>query len=643
MKRLKISYLLIFVLLSSTTVFAQQPNANGLYREAIKALNVGNSKGAIEKFQAAIKVNTKYEDAWYYLGMTYMREEMFKEAIFSFRSLEKLNADYKPTFYYEIIKAYIETDQLSNAGFFAKKYMSKLSNSPKSMKTRHLVKNRLVYASESVIVRKLPNSTSDPVLVNEVNSISGDYMPQVNPTGTRLYFTSVRKGGFDFQNANSKANDFGEDIYFSDLKNDVWSAPKLLPEPLNSMGNDFGSAFTGDGQVMVYVKCSETKGVGSCDLYITELSGTTWSEPVNLGNVVNSKEWESQPTISSDGNRIIFASTRDGGYGAADLYMSEKNHLGDWGIPQNLGSTINTPLSDGSPYIAPDGKTLYYSTSGHPGFGGTDIFYSVFENAKWSKPENLGAPINSDGDDTNFSISASGFGYMASSRLDVNNFDLYRVELPDHLKPKPTAIIQGIVKDGESEEPLQALVLVEDIDTGELLAVNKSNSESGEYLVVLPAGRNYSVSASSEGYFFYSQSFELPKDTTYQEIVKDLALEPIKKGVKVVLNNIFFETGRAELKPISYVELSKAVKLLEENPSMIIEIGGHTDSQGSDAANLALSTKRAQAVVDYMVLAGLDNSRLQAKGYGESQPIEDNATKEGRAANRRTEFEIVGF
>lgn len=642
MKQLKISYLVIFILISSSTAIAQD-NAGALYREAIKALNLNDSKTAIDKFQAAIKVNPQYKDAWYYLGLTYMREEMYKEAIFSLRGLEKISPSYNTSFYYEIVKAYIETDQLTNAGFYAKKYVGRINKGPKGTRALHLAKNRLIYSSESIKLRKEPNSTSDPALVSVVNSTSGDYMPQVSPTGTRLYFTSVRKGGFDFQNENSKPNEWGEDLYFSNLNNGVWSDPELLPEPLNSMGNDFGSAFTGDGQMMVYVKCSENSGVGSCDLFITELNGTEWTKPVNMGNVVNSENWESQPTISSDGNRIIFSSTRKGGYGGADLYLSEKNHLGDWGIPQNLGSTINTPLSDGSPYLAPDGKTLYYSTAGHPGFGGNDIFYSVFENAKWSRPENLGTPINSRGDDTNFSISASGLGYMASSRLDENNFELYEVELPDHLKPKPTAVVQGLVMDAETSETLEALVLVEDLETGELLAVNKSNSESGEYLVVLPAGRNYSVSASSEGYFFYSQSFELPKDTSYQEIVKDLNLEPIKKGAKVVLNNIFFEVGRAELKPISYVELNKAVKLLEENPTMIIEIGGHTDSQGTDANNLALSTKRAQAVVDYMVLAGLDSGKIQAKGYGETVPIADNTTKDGRAANRRTEFQIVGF
>jgi outer membrane protein OmpA-like peptidoglycan-associated protein len=275
--------------------------------------------------------------------------------------------------------------------------------------------------------------------------------------------------------------------------------------------------------------------------------------------------------------------------------------------------------------------------------GGADIFYTVFENGKWSVPKNLGKPINSEGNDTNFSISASGDAYLASSRLDENNFDIFKAELPDELKPKPTVIVQGIVSNSETGEPLSALVLIEDLNTGELIATNKSNEASGEYLVVLPVGRDYSVSANAEGFFFYSQSFVLPKDTTYTEITNNIALEPIKKGTKVVLNNIFFETGKAELKPISYVELNKAVTLMKNNKTMVIEVGGHTDNVGAEATNLSLSQKRAQAVVDYMVLAGVERERLIAKGYGESMPIADNSTKEGRAKNRRTEFTIVEF
>ena len=395
--------------------------------------------------------------------------------------------------------------------------------------------------------------------------------------------------------------------------------------------------------MMVYVRCGDKESIGNCDLYITQLLGTDWSEPMNMGNVVNSDDWDSQPTISSDGNRIIFTSARTGGYGGSDIYMVEKNHLGEWGVPQNLGGTVNTPFNENSPYLAPDGKTLYYASNGHPGFGGMDIFYCIFENGKWSKPINLGAPLNSSGDDTNFSISAEGMGYFSSSRLNGEDYEIFQIELPDHLKPKPTVVVQGIVSNAKTSAPLEAVVLIEDINSGELISVNKSNSSSGEYLVVLPAGRDYSVSASSKGFFFYSQSFELPKDTTYQEISLNIMLEPIEKGTKVVLNNIFFESGRAELKPISYVELNKAADLLKDNATMIIEVGGHTDNLGSDELNLSLSQKRANAVMEYLKLAGIEETRLKAKGYGETQPIADNSTEEGRAKNRRTEFEIVEF
>jgi outer membrane protein OmpA-like peptidoglycan-associated protein/Tol biopolymer transport system component len=506
----------------------------------------------------------------------------------------------------------------------------------------HKAKNRLVYATESVAIRNQENTMDDPILLTNINSISNDYTPQVNPTGTKLYFTSVRKGGFD-KMKETTPNDFGEDVYYSELTNEQWSQPQLLPEPINSMGDDFGSAFTGDGQTMVYVKCDDPDGIGNCDLYITQLVGTEWTVPSNMGNVVNSEEWESQPTISSDGERIIFTSARAGGYGGSDLYMTEKNHLGDWGIPQNLGSTVNTPLNDNSPNLAADGKTLYYATNGHPGLGGTDIFYCIFDNGKWSKPINLGAPLNSRGDDTNFSISATGTGYFASSRLDENNYDIFQIELPEHLRPKPTVVIEGIISDAKSSDPLGAWVLIEDINTGELITLSKSNETSGEYLVVLPVGRDYSVSVNSDGFFFYSQNFELPKDTSYQEIAMDIALEPIEKGTKVVLNNIFFESGRAELKPISYIELNKAFDLLENNGTMIVEIGGHTDNVGSESLNLKLSEQRAKAVMDYLVLAGIDPIRIQSKGYGESVPIADNTTAEGKAANRRTEFTILEF
>jgi outer membrane protein OmpA-like peptidoglycan-associated protein/Tol biopolymer transport system component len=635
---------LIFVLFSlflmGNVAFGQSQDA---FKEGMQFYNQKRLEPAIVKFQEALRFNERDQRALYYLGISCNYMQRYSEAAVAFQRLASVNPNYDPWFYVEASKALIAINNFAEAKWCLDSYLARMPKGANFAMTEHMVKNRIEYAQKSMAIREKPNTMEYPTPVTPINSEYGDYTPQVNPTGDKLYFTSVRKGGFDYIKDSTRMMDFGEDIYVSTLENGNWGTPQLLPSPINSMGDDFGSAFTGDEQTMVYVRCGDKESVGNCDLYITNLIGTTWSEPVNMGNVVNSKEWESQPTISADGMRIIFTSAREGGYGGSDLYMSEKNHLGDWGIPQNLGSTVNTPFNDNSPYLAPDGKTLYYATNGHPGFGGADIFYTVFENGRWSKPVNLGAPINSSSDDTNFSISAQGMGYFATAKAQDGNYDIFQVELPDYLKPKPTIVVQGIVSSFKDKTPLGALVMIEDLNTGEVIAVNKSNSASGEYLVVLPAGRNYSVSASSKGFFFYSQNFEIPNDSKYQEIKLDITLEPIEKGTKVILNNIFFESGRAELKPISYVELNKAVELLKDNATMVIEIGGHTDDVGADELNMKLSEARAKAVMNYMVLAGIDASRLRSKGYGESQPIASNDTAEGKAKNRRTEFEIVEF
>ncbi|MCB0428983.1 MAG: OmpA family protein, partial [Flavobacteriales bacterium] len=275
------------------------------------------------------------------------------------------------------------------------------------------------------------------------------------------------------------------------------------------------------------------------------------------------------------------------------------------------------------------------------GFGKFDIFKSVFENGKWSEPSNLGNPINTDKDDLYFTIGGSGeVGYMASER-GGNNLDLYSVEIPEDLRPTPTMVITGTVRNFKTQDPLGAWVLVEDLTTGELIATSKSNSKTGAYLVVLPVGKLYGVSATREGYFFYSDNFDLPEDAKYKEVKRDIDLKPIEKGTKVVMNNIFFETGKAELKPESYLELNKAIQLMKANPSMVVEVGGHTDNVGSDDANMKLSHDRAKSVMDYLTKSGIPAARLQAKGYGETQPIATNDTEEGRAANRRTEFVIL--
>ena len=257
----------------------------------------------------------------------------------------------------------------------------------------------------------------------------------------------------------------------------------------------------------------------------------------------------------------------------------------------------------------------------------------------------MGAPLNSSGSDRYFTIGGSGeVGYFASDRPGGSGLlDLYSIGIPEAMRPQPTVVISGTVSDAKGGQPVGAWVLVEDLKTGDLIATNKSNSVTGHYLVVLPAGRTYSVSANKDGYFFYSQKFDVPADSKYQEVQKDIALEPIEKGSKVVLNNVFFETGKALLSSDSKVELRKAVELLNDNPSMVIELGGHTDNVGDPAVNMKLSHGRAMAVRQFLIDAGVKATRVEAKGYGETSPVADNESPEGRQANRRTEIIILEF
>ncbi len=520
----------------------------------------------------------------------------------------------------------------------------------------HMLQYQQRYASEQSMLSKAPNTMKDPVkLSGSVNSKYSDYFPMLDPAGTKLYFTSQRPDGEGTRSilksknslnkvaTNSELVESDEDLYFIEKVGLAWGAPVKLPEPLNTDSNDAAACFSADGQLMVFTACGISDAVGSCDIYFSTMENGVWSSPRNMGNVVNSPEWDAQVSLSYDGSKLFFISSRDGGYGETDIYMVEKNIFGEWGPAINLGGIVNTPFNEYAPFISQDGKTLYFSSNAHPGFGGLDIFKTVYENGKWSVPVNLGKPLNTSKNDKFFTIGGSGeIGYFSSDR-DGKGLDIYEIEIPEEMRPQPTIVITGTVTNAKTNELVGGFVMVEDMDTGELIAVNKSNSVTGKYMVVLPGGRNYSVSANKEGFFFYSQSFEVPKKIQYQEIVKDITLKPIEKGTKVVINNIFFEIGKATLTPQSHLELDKAIDLLRANPTMVIEVGGHTDNTGDDTNNMKLSHDRAKAVREYMVGKGIAADKIQAKGYGESNPIANNDTDEGKRANRRTEFIILEF
>lgn len=632
--------LLLISALISMQVKGQSLFAQNMYKNAKEYYDQGDYKEAIEKLEKVIASAPDWEDALNLLALSYIYSGEPEKAEKSIEALEAQNSSYVPDLKIASAKAYQQKGDMGKA----KEKFSGASNVIDKMsdeREKHKAKFQKYYAEKSAELKKKSSPYKSPKSFGKiVNSQWGDYMPQADVTGRRVYFTSKRKGGISEEGPDKDEGD--EDLYYTDRQdNGSWGKPVLLPEPLNSRNHEGACAFSADGQIMVYTACGRADGQGSCDLYISYLNGDQWSTPVNMGNLVNTENWDSQPTISPDGSTIIFASNRPDNYGAEDLFMIRKNRFGDWGVPVNLGSTVNTPFSDFAPFIAADGKTLYFASDGHPGFGETDIFKTTLENGEWTEPINMGQPLNTDKDDQYFTIGGDGsIAYFASTR-ESGNLDLFEIEVPENLRPKPTVIVSGIVKNAKSGVPVGAWVLVEDLETGELIATQKSNSKTGKYLVVLPAGRNYSVSANSEGFFFYSQQFDVEQNAKFREIKKDIPLEPIEKGARVVLNNIFFETGKADLKPESYIELNKAFNLLKANPRMKVEIGGHTDNVGSEDANMKLSHARAKAVMDYLLKAGISSNRLQAKGYGETNPIATNDTEEGRAQNRRTEFVVI--
>lgn len=483
-----------------------------------------------------------------------------------------------------------------------------------------------------------------------INTEAREYLPSFTADGQSLIFT---RAAYD-----EKRGSYFEDFY-STKKNETgeWETPQPL-STINTPENEGAQTVTADGKMIVFTGCNRPKNIGGCDLYFSILTDGEYSTPQLLPEPINTRYWESQASLTPNGDGLYFASTRPGGMGKSDIYTTYLVN-GKWTNPMNIGKAINTPEDDVTPFIHADGQTLYFSSEGHPTVGGRDLYYARWnaEKKAWDTPKNMGVPINTEREDSALTISLDGKkAYFSSNRSDLTNaqgtMDLYSFDLYEAAQPQKVTYVKANVTDAITGLPLDVQVEINDVEKSTLYTSVQTGT-NGTFLIVMGVGKSYALTVDKKGYLFYSDNFALEQE---REAVKpfllDIKLNPIpitkvennatatSPPMPVVLKNIFFETGSSDLLPTSFAELERLKQLLTENADLKVQINGHTDDIGSEADNLILSTARAYAVYEWLMQHGIDEKRLKYKGYGETQPIADNTTNQGRRTNRRTEFVI---
>ena len=485
---------------------------------------------------------------------------------------------------------------------------------------------------------KNKNTLSDITFKNlgkNINSSQDEYFPSITSDNQFLYYTVK-------ESANRYAT---EDIYFSEFKNNDWSYKKSLSTSINTQYNEGAHCISSNGKYLLFSSDNHTnESMGRFDIFISKKVGNNWKLPNNLGRNINSTVWDSQPVLSADSKTIFFVSTRKGGFGDSDIYYSTIDETGSFGEAQNIGEIINTPFDEQRPYLHPDGKTLYFSSAGHPGFGGNDFFKSTLNaNGQWSIPINLGNPINTPEAELGIFVSADGnTAYISSDREGgFGGQDLYKFDLPKEFKPNLVCYLKGSTLDELSNNPVKANVKLYDLETGKIYKTFSSDELNGNFLETIIAGKDYALEAIAEGYLPFSENISLKEIKVNEAFIFNVNLSKIQKGNEISLKNIFFHSGKYELLEGSKIELGNLVTFLKENSQLNIEIGGHTDNSGSSTTNKLLSDNRAKSVLSYLIAKGINPNRLSAKGYGDSKPIDNNETEKGKANNRRTTILIL--
>ena len=486
----------------------------------------------------------------------------------------------------------------------------------------------------------------NPEVVEGISTPENEYLPILSPDNQTAYFTREKKM-LPERNSIIQTSRYHEFFMIAPRNEDgSFAEGEPMPDPFNIFDNEGGATLTADNHFLFYTVCQYAKNSGylNCDIFFSENTNDEWSEIRNPGQAINNPDtWESQPSISADGQTLYYVSDRPGGYGGYDLYRSTRNEDGTWGASVNLGPVINTAGNEKSPFIHPDGQSFYFSSDGLMGVGGYDIFYTkVHEDHSVDKPQNLGYPINSPEDEVGFFVSTDGTkGFFASNKLHgKGGWDLYSFELYDAARPEKVLFIKGTIKDETSAEPVKAKIELRNVETRKISQI-PLDTMTGKYVAVASFKNDYVMTIKKEGYV-YESKYISKKDSVFKAPANvDVEIQPIELNKSYRINDIYFAFNSSDLTEESKAVLDQMTEFLEFNGSMKIQIQGHTDNIGNDADNLKLSENRARSVYDYLVGKHIDPERLSYRGFGETDPIADNDTEEGRSKNRRTCFVIV--
>ena len=750
----------LFFFLFALTFLGYSQNSKAVYREKFTQGNYlileNNYSLALKYFKEAYCIDSTSANINYKLGLCYLKSpsEKHKAVYHLEKAVQNVTHNYSPEDFnerkasdfalYSLGEAYRLNYNFIASYFYFKKFKDLVGN--RNPKLTADLDNELL---KNTNAQEFTRDTANVIIINmgdSVNSPYPDYSAVISADESTLIFTSRRPGSTGGEKTDD--DQFLEDIYVCYKKQDsTWTTAKSIGSNINSSGSESNLGLSPDGQ-QLYVY----KDVNGGDIFYSNLIGDTWSSLTPFSENINSSNWESHATISVDGSTFYFVSDRkEGGFGGRDIWRCVKLPNGKWSLPTNLGPNINTKEDEDSPFIHPDGVTLFFSSKGHKNMGGFDVFKSYKDaDGKWNEPENLRAPINTPDDDVFYAQSSDGKrGYVSSIRKgNFGEKDIYRIDFENSIV-EPLTLLKGIltfngtnktpsnveisVTDDESGQVVQqikpneltgkyvmilapgikgktynitfeadgyqpislslvippnsayqeidkefllqminlesktlgtvglkgvvrnkegksipgALINVQDNLTGKLIQTVYTTQDSGSYYFIVNRGDNYNISYEAKGYLFHSENVNLPKKSEYENFQKDVILDKIEIGSKIVLNNIFFESNKSILSNESNLEIDKLVNFMLEYPEIVIEVSGHTDNKGNDADNLKLSQTRAEAVVNALILKGISKIKLIAKGYGKTLPIAPNALPNGKPdlkgmqQNRRVELKII--